>query len=111
MSAQNTHTTTPLTGEQIYDAIMRQIEPDLVTTSGVRVDAPEDGENSEHFSTRMKRYKNAFALYEKCFESYVAQLREESKKTRLAARHAAEQKVHDEEEAKAEKLLSDMTRT
>lgn len=96
------------TGEQIYNTIMSQIEPDLVTTSGVSTDAPEKAETPAHFTARMERYQKAFALYEKCFNAFVAHLHEESKKARLATRLATEQKLHDEEEATAAKLLSDM---
>lgn len=99
------------TGEEIYNAIMAQIEPDLVTTSGVTTDAPIDGESPVQFSARLEKYRKAFALYEKCFNAFVAHLQEESKKSRLATRLATEQKLHDEEETTAEKLLSDMTRT
>ena len=96
------------TGEDIYNAIMGQIEPDLVTTSGVSTDAPKPAESDADFTARMERYRKAFGIYEKCFEAYVANLREESRKSRLATRLATEQKLHDEEEAVAEKLLSDM---
>ncbi len=98
-------------GEQIYDTIMAQIEPDLLTASTVKTDAPEDGEALEAYGARMARYRKAFALYEKCFEAFVTHLRDESRKTKLAARFAAEQQTHDTEEAAAEKLLSDMATT
>ncbi|NOS68296.1 MAG: hypothetical protein HOO67_08150 [Candidatus Peribacteraceae bacterium] len=105
----NTDTATLPTGEQIYNAIMAQIEPDLVTTSGVTTDAPIAGETPENFSARLEKYRKAFALYEKCFNAFVSHLQEESKKARLATRVATEQKLHDQEEATAEKLLADMT--
>ena len=101
-------TTELLTGEEIYNAIMGQIEPDLVTTSGVSTDAPKPGEGDADFSARMERYRKAFATYEKCFEAYVSHLRDDSRKSRLATRIATEQKLHDQEEATAEKLLSEM---
>ena len=97
------------TGKQIYNAIMSQIEPELVTTSTVKVDASMPGETPEEFAARMERYRKAFALYEQCFDAYVAHVREESRQTRLDARHAAEQKLHDEDEAEANKLLTEMT--
>ncbi|MBI2635974.1 hypothetical protein HYW84_01475 [Candidatus Peregrinibacteria bacterium] len=98
------------TGEVIYNAIMSQIEPDLATNSEIRTDAREKGESAAKFKARMERYRKAFSLYEKCFDAYVEHLRGESKNTRSAARIATEQRLHDEETAEADKLLSEMTR-
>ncbi len=98
-----------ITGEQIYNAIMGEIEPDLVTTSGVSTDVRRRGESKAKWNARMERYRKAFALYEKCFTAYVAHLRDASKKSRAATRIATERKFHDEEEATANKLLSDIT--
>lgn len=98
------------TGEAIYNAIMSQIEPDLATTAGIRVDARAKGESAAKFKVRMERYRKASSLYEKCFDAYVAYLRDESKRSRSAARIATEQKLHDEEAVEADKLLSEMTR-
>lgn len=99
------------TGKDIYNAIMGRIEPDLVTTSGISTDAPLKGESSAQFSGRMEKYRKAFALYEQCFSAYVAYLRDESKKSRVATRIAAEHKLHDEETAAADRLLSGITRS
>lgn len=98
------------TGEAIYNAIMSQIEPDLVTDSGVGTDAPLKGESAKAFSARMEKYHKAFALYDQCLSAYIAHLRDESKKSRVATRVATEQRLHDEEAATADKLLSEMTR-
>lgn len=98
-----------ITGEQIYNAIMGEIEPDLVTTSGVSTDVRLKGESKAKSTARMERYRKAFALYEKCFTAYVAHLRNESKKSRSATRIATEQKLHDDEAATADRLLSEIT--
>lgn len=88
---------------------MGQIEPDLVTTSGVSTDAAQPGESQAQFTVRMEKYRKAFGLYEKCFNAYVAYLHDESKKSRASTRITAERKQHDEEEATADKLLSEIT--
>ena len=93
------------TGEQIYNTIMVQIEPDLLTTSTVKVDSPETGESDGQYAARMERYRKAFATYERCFEAYVAYLRDESRRTRLDARVSAESKSNAEEKIKAEELF------
>lgn len=62
------------TGQEIYDGIMSQIEPDLVTDQLPLLDQKYPNENPEDKAKRMERYKVAFAEYDKKYREYVDQL-------------------------------------
>ena len=56
-----------LTLEQLYDLIMGQIEPDLVTAQIPLLDAKYANETPEEKRARGERYAEAFALFEQTF--------------------------------------------
>ena len=69
--------TTPLppppvipSGEEMYDQIMSQIEPDLVTAQLPLLKEKYKDETPEQAKARADRYNRAFAEYEKQFAAY-----------------------------------------
>ncbi|HVW67168.1 MAG TPA: hypothetical protein VHA78_05595 [Candidatus Peribacteraceae bacterium] len=70
-----TSTSTPqppkiLRGQEIYDLIMSQIEPDLVSTQLPLLAQKYATETPEDKKARAQRYNKAFAEYDKKFQEY-----------------------------------------
>ena len=62
------------TGQEIFDAIMQHIEPELTTEGLKTVDAKYTGEAPAAKEARRKRYTLAFERYEQAYEGYMATL-------------------------------------
>lgn len=78
------------TGEELYNALMSKIEPDLVTSVLPTLDAKYKGESKEDAAARAKRYEAAFAEYEKQLKAYVAGLQGQVHQYKRAAIQSAE---------------------
>lgn len=62
------------TGQQLYDAIMAHIEPEL-TTEGVKtLEVKYKNETPGQLAERKNRYALAFELYEKHYAGYIQAL-------------------------------------
>lgn len=62
------------TGQEVFDALMGHIEPDL-TTEGAKAAATKyAGESPEQKEARRKRYTLAFERYEQAYEGYMGTL-------------------------------------
>mgnify|MGYP001199310590 CR=1 FL=1 len=57
-------------GQEVYDAIMGGIEPDLLSTNIDTLDEKYAGESEEEQAERMERYKKAFIEYQKQYAEY-----------------------------------------
>ena len=98
-------TNTIPTATEIYDAIMAQINPDLVSTSGVQTDVPLPGETPIQFAGRTQRYASAFTLYERCLDAYVTNLKDQAHTIRLQKRVSAESEAAAADAAAEDEIL------
>ena len=92
-------------GDQIYDAIMSQIDSDLVSAKVNDSHKKLDKETDKQYAARMERYRKAFALYEKCFNTYISSLRAGNRKSVRLQRATAERRTKALDDAAEEKLL------
>lgn len=103
---QKTPTANLPTIEQIYDAMMAKIEPDLLTTSLASAQRRKRGETQAQYLARMDGYRKAFTLYEKCFNAYLVMLQNESQHQRVTTRLSAEKQAKAQEEQLEDQLLT-----
>jgi esterase/lipase len=99
----------PLSGKDVYNAIMAKIEPDLVENVLPTLDKKYAGESEEEHKARMARYDKAFAEYDKQFAAFMTKLQEEVHGIQKNARVIAEQKSTAEEAKLQEELLSQIS--
>lgn len=62
-------------GTEIYDRIMKQIEPELMTANLKKLDALYRKETKKEHAVRYQRYSKAFALYRKRYKAWGAALK------------------------------------
>lgn len=78
--AQAAGTATPPTkpvipsGQEIFDSIMKDIEPDLISTNVNTLEEKYGGEPEDQKKARLERYKLAFAEYDKRYKVYMDDL-------------------------------------
>jgi hypothetical protein len=96
------------TGQQVYDALMRKIEPELITANLKKLDAPYKNESEADRKARYKRYSKAFQEYKKQFKDWSDNLRNAVKNFRRAVIKAAEKKNRTEEETAMQALEAQM---
>ncbi len=65
------------TGEEIYNQIMSEIEPDLVNQTEESLEKKYADESKGEKSARMQRYQEAMKEYDKRYEKFVADLTSE----------------------------------
>ncbi len=92
-------TSAPLipTGEELYDRLMAEIEPELLTKNLPTLDEKYKGESPEDAKVRADRYDKAFAEYEKRLAEYMGSLKGKVNSYRRTAMQSAEaeDRVHD----------------
>ena len=62
------------TGQEVYDAIMGYIDPDLTTEGLKMLDQKYKGETPADFEARKKRYVLAYERYEQAYQGYMETL-------------------------------------
>jgi hypothetical protein len=62
------------TGQELFDAIMGRIEPELTSTAAAQVAEKYKSETAEERKVRMQRYELAFERYDQAYEGYIATL-------------------------------------
>lgn len=72
-----TQTSIGFTAEEIYNTLMFDIEPDLVTSVVPHLDEIYMNETSEEHAARSERYKRAFAEYGRRHDMFTALWNEE----------------------------------
>jgi hypothetical protein len=92
MSTPTTAPSVP-TGQELYDALMSKIEPDLVTSSLPLLNQTYKDETPEQAAARSARYETAFIEYEKQLDAYLGHLEIQVHHYRQQALASAE---HDE---------------
>jgi hypothetical protein len=63
-------------GREIYDSIMRQIEPELISSALPTLNMKHQYETAEEKRARGERYRKSFIKYYEAFEVYVADMRD-----------------------------------
>ncbi len=86
------------TGQEIFDAIMGHIEPELTTEGLKTVPVTYKNETPEQLAARKQRYELAFERYEQAYEGYMQTLHAQVGKYRRASFTNAElnDRRHDE---------------
>ena len=81
----------------LYDQIMGQIEPDLLSGSIPLLDEKYKSETPEQHKERMNAYEQAFKIFDEVFKEMSGGIYSEIKQMKHAAQHgrnAVEQKEH-----------------
>ena len=87
------------TGQELYDAIMHYIEPELTSVNAKKLDEIYKNETPENHVERMKKYDLAFERYEKAYREYMATLDAQVTRYRREAFNHTELKDRAEEES------------
>ena len=61
-------------GQEIFDMIMKDIEPDLISTNVNTLEEQYGTEPEEQKKARLEKYKLAFAEYDKRYKEYMDEL-------------------------------------
>lgn len=96
------------TGQEIYDGLMRKIEPELLTKNLKTLDAPYKKETEAARTARYKRYSKAFTGYKKAFKAWSATFKRAVNAYKRSSVKAAEQAAKSEEETMMSNLESQM---
>lgn len=62
------------TGEEVYDSIMGEIEPELLTANIPHLDEQYVNETEEDRAARYERYNTAYAAYDEAYAKWEADL-------------------------------------
>lgn len=95
-----------LNPREVYDLLMAQIEPDLVTASIPGLKAKYKDEKPAERKARGKRYKEAFAKYEKLLGQLVGGIKQHAASSRKQALASTEAKEREAELAKLQQMES-----
>lgn len=94
--------TTMPSGEEIYDSIMAEIEPELTTPQLPLLKEKYKDETAEQAKARAERYQKAFKLYDSIYQNFVIEVDTKAREYRRSALQSAER----EESAKEAASLS-----
>jgi hypothetical protein len=86
-----------LTADDVYDAIMGDIDMDLITVNLPTLEEKYKNETPEERVARQKRYQEAYAKYDKAFEEWSMQMNSAVTTYRHNALASAEKKSKEEE--------------
>lgn len=86
------------TGADVYDSIMGNIEPDLLSSNIEKLDAQYEGETEEQRQARYDRYEQAYARYDEEYAIWEANLQQDVVAYRRAALQSAEAESRSEEQ-------------
>ena len=95
--------------EQLYDMIMRDIEPDLLSYNIPKLDDYYKDETEEEHETRMQRYKVAYQRFEVNFQEFMNNVQDEvrdTKRASLTEQEAADRAEEESNLANLEEALS-----
>jgi hypothetical protein len=98
-----------LNPREVYDALMSEIEPDLVTSAIPTLKAKYKKETPAQKQARAIRYKNAYAEYDKALAQFVHGIKTHaatSKKKALASTEAKEREIETQQLAEMETLFT-----
>ncbi len=75
----------PLTGRELYDALMMHIEPELTSAQAKTLAEKYKGETPENHAARMQRYELAFERCQHSYDEYMQTLDTQVKRYRKEA--------------------------
>lgn len=99
---------TSLTGAQIYDALMADIEPELLTANIPLLDETYATETVAERAKRLKRYERAYAAYDKAYASWREELDTLMHEYKRESLRSAEGKEREREQDLLRKLETDI---
>jgi hypothetical protein len=97
------------TAEDIYDALMGKIEPDLVSTNLPLLESAYLGETPAQKQVRMARYQKALAAYDKALDAWCLQMEQRTRKLRTDVAAELEGESRNKDESILAELESAMT--
>jgi hypothetical protein len=96
------------TGREIYDSIMGQIEPELVSHSLPLLHTKYKNETEEEKKARGERYRLAFIRYYKMFAVYLADMHTRMHRYQQDAMRSIEAISHSDDDRKLEDLAASL---
>ncbi|MFA7682373.1 MAG: hypothetical protein WCX61_05075 [Candidatus Peribacteraceae bacterium] len=96
------------TQQELYDSLMSQIEPELVSGELNHIKEKSAADTPEAFIARKQRYVKAFERYDKEVEKYLAALGDQVRSFKRTALTSMEQKSRTAEEQDLSSLESAM---
>lgn len=98
-------------GTDIYNAIMREIEPDLVTDAIATLGKKYAGESAAQKQNRLERYRSAYQKYDEVYEEWMKKFKSEVTRFKRTAFASAEARSEAEDAKAMADLESQMTVT
>lgn len=98
----------PTSGQEIYDAIMAEIQPELTSAIYPTLAEKYKDETEDDRAARMKRYEEAFAEYDKRYAVFLQKVNTDVHEMKKSARDAAEAKAHEQDVQSEADLLAQM---
>ena len=83
--------------EEIYDALMAQIEPELTTSQIPLLETKYGNENVDEAKARQQRYEKAYMAYDEKFRDYRREVEERSHTHQRAVMKATEERMSQSE--------------
>ncbi|MDD5623293.1 MAG: hypothetical protein PHI23_01125 [Candidatus Peribacteraceae bacterium] len=97
-------------GEEIYDAIMREIEPELVTDQLPLLKEKYKEETPEQKNERGARYQKAFEEYDRRYKLYLSAQHEKVRQFKKSALGFVEAHTNQDDAAKMQSLESSFSK-
>ncbi|MDA1209042.1 MAG: hypothetical protein O2904_03355 [bacterium] len=94
----------PPSGQELYDALMGQIEPELISSELPNMGARYAAETPEDTAKRASRYGQAFLKYQQSYEGFSKMKNEEVKTYRKASYEVVEKQSDAEDDEDLTKL-------
>ena len=91
-------------GEELYDYLMQQIEPELTSSQVHTLREKYKDESAQEKKQRSKRYKAAFATYDEVYKKYMEDLHDQVVAYKRNTMKSLEGKDREREEESMEQL-------
>lgn len=90
--------------QQLYDMLMRDIEPDLLSYNIPKLEEYYAGETAEENQARKERYQKAYAEFDRVFQAFMNEVQEDVRNTKRASLEKKEQSAREAETDDLESL-------
>ncbi len=94
------------TGQEIYNAIMAYIDPDLTTEGSKQLKEKYKNETPAQFAARKKRYADAYNRYDQAYQGYMAMLNSQVNRFRTDSFAYAEVRDRNQESSYMDQIAS-----
>jgi hypothetical protein len=91
--------------EQLYNMLMREIEPDLLTYNIPKLDEYYVGETEQEHKNRMDRYEFSYKKFEQAHDAFFNHVINEVKRAQQNTLHSKEEQDRDAETASLSSTL------